>query len=79
MHTKAVPRLGKPGQQGESGQAWYAWQPHAIAPSCELHPPCDLFASPIRTPACPDLAQLLQTAVAQAFNAVVITNAGAGW
>ena len=50
------------------------WQPHAIAPSCEAPTLVTSLPAP-STPACPDLAQLLHTAVAQAFNAVVITNA----
>ena len=44
------------------------------APPCEA--PTLVTSLPASsTPACPDLAQLLHTAVAQAFNAVVITNA----
>ena len=50
------------------------WQSHAIAPSCEAPTLVTSLPAP-STPACPDLAQLLHTAVAQAFNAVVITNA----
>ncbi len=78
MHTKAVPRLGKPASKANPGQAWYACSPTRSPRSCEAPTLVTSLPAP-SAPACPDLAQLLHTAVAQAFNAVVITNAAAGW
>ena len=68
----AAPR--KTGPARRIGPSLICLQPHAIAPSCEAPTLVTSLPAP-STPACPDLAQLLHTAVAQAFNAVVITNA----
>ena len=68
----AAPR--KVGPARRIGPSLVCLQPHAIAPSCEAPTLVTSLPTP-STPACPDLAQLLHTAVAQAFNAVVITNA----
>lgn len=68
----AAPR--KTGPARRVGPSLICLQPHAIAPSCETPTLVTSLPAP-SSPACPDLAQLLHTAVAQAFNAVVITNA----
>lgn len=68
----AAPRKAGPARR--IGPSLVCLQPHAIAPSCEAPTLVTSLPAPC-SPACPDLAQLLHTAVAQAFNAVVITNA----